>query len=198
MIRMNSKTTILIIVITFSIIFTRCGFFNNSSMDSKESLLEIYTYSRHTEESSAQKVFNKYGLNTKEKWREYHDKLIEFVINNKAEDFTQFRKDAVDKYIAERDKNYEIKIYETKSYNMNFRPNKTTKEISEENIKDYKNAFKIYQKKDHEDHTQILKLEYYIDGELKRILYKNNKNVAVKEEIIEDGELHSVSYPQIK
>ncbi len=159
-------------------------------IDSDEDLLEIYTTVIHFEDfDRTSDVVKKYNLTEKPNWIRYRDIIVELAKDD--ERYVTFKENSVEKYLSDRNKNYEVKYYEATSYNRNFNPSVKMQELSEEETKEKEKYYKVFVAVKGERRMKMYKTEYYENNELKKAFYKNDKHRTIKEEIYENGEIET-------
>jgi hypothetical protein len=136
-----------------------------------------------------------YNLTEKKSWLTYSNLLLEMAKD--VDKFQKFKENSIDKYVEYVSKNkssFEIKIFETKKYDRNFRYYSGLEELTENDIKTKPFTIRAYIKEIERNRKDVVLFEYYESGMLRKILYKNEFALPVKEEVIEDGKLVGTSY----
>jgi hypothetical protein len=148
------------------------------------------------DEKAMYDIYKEYGLSNKETWFDYRDKLAEIAKDNK--EFTDFKKEAIDRYIEQRGKDYQIKYYRSNNLTQNFRPTSRSKDITEDEMKQEDKAYRAFLKLDStSQRANLFQLEFYEKGVLTTRFYYNGhmSNSLIKKEVYDkDGNITDTQY----
>ncbi len=194
--KIKSKTLVTMLLI-FTLFFVNCGVIFPKSLSNREDLMEVYIMSRHIEnEKTRYNIIKKYSLTNKQSWLNYRKKMAELASN--YEEYTEFKKQAVDKYLKQRKKDFHVVYIETNNFTQNYRPTPRTPLISEEEFKQADKAYKAFVKIEHErERYNLYKLGFYENGYLTSMIYHNehiSNSLIKKEEYDENGNITNTFY----
>jgi hypothetical protein len=194
---MRNKSKILVILLILTLFFVNCGVIFPKNISTREDLMEVYIMSKHIDnENIRYNTIKKYGLTNKQAWLNYRKKMVELAGN--YEEYSEFKKRAVDKYLKQRKKDFHVIYIETNNFTQNYRPTPKSPQISEEEFTKADKAYKAFVKIEHErERYNLYKLGFYENGLLTTMIYHNehiSNSLIKKEEYDKDGNITDTFY----
>ena len=187
----------LVLLFIQSHLFIFCHSNTDQEIYSYKELLEIYSITQYfgNHDQIFELIIKKYDfMDTKNQIK--YDQSLNFILNSKKpqEKWNLFIKDSIDYYIN-MIKNFKVKYYQNKAYNVNLNQFNHNFSLEKNNITNYPSYWKVYYYSFSEnsalDNKQTIFIqEFYQNNQIiSRKYYDQNLNYKIKEEIFENNHL---------